>query len=307
MTRLADLSDATKQLIGAIVAANPLQAQFIEESLSGLSAGEASLLDAYLSFCSDCGISCPYLAECYDTIVRDTVTEQLFFRRHGTYRYSKYAEVAQSVYQNPEYMKRYMYGLAITTYLWPNHRTIHRFFSTELPRRRGGRYLEIGPGHGVYFMTAMRDGAFEHYSGVDISPTSVELTRSLLASGRFGRFVNYELACSNFLDRNLPKTQYEAVVMGEVLEHVEDPEIFMTRIRELSTPDAFIFVTTAINAPAVDHIYLFDSVVAVHALVEGAGFRVVAEKTVPYSGMTLEESMTQRLPVNIALVLAPQS
>jgi len=95
--------------------------------------------------------------------------------------------------------------------------------------------------------------------------------------------------------------------MGEVLEHVEEPARFMGRIRELAAPGGYVFITTAINAPAVDHIYLFETPEAVRELVRSAGFAIEGEQTSPYIGMTLEETMAQRLPVNIALQLrAPQ-
>ena len=93
--------------------------------------------------------------------------------------------------------------------------------------------------------------------------------------------------------------------MGEVLEHVEQPALFMARIRELAAPGAFVFITTAINAPAVDHIYLFDTPDAVRALVRKAGFAIKAELVAPYVGMTLEETLAQKLPINIALQLEP--
>jgi 2-polyprenyl-3-methyl-5-hydroxy-6-metoxy-1,4-benzoquinol methylase len=244
-----------------------------------------------------------FVAEAYNTIVRDTLREQMFFRRHGRYRYSRYDEVASSVYLNDDYMTRYMVGLAVTTFLWPNHLAIHRFFRTSLGAAPAGDYLEIGPGHGVFFMTALRSGKFRRCLGVDLSPTSIAMTEALLAGGKFGRFGGYELRQADFLAAPLPERAFAAVVMGEVLEHVEEPARFMDRIRELAAPGGYVFITTAINAPAVDHIYLFETPEAVRELARNAGFLIEGEQTSPYIGMTLEETMAQRLPVNIALQL----
>jgi len=293
------------RLLEIVLKSNPLQAAFLKASVADLHRVEAEALESYISYCHSAGLTSDYLAECYTTIVRDTLREQLFFQRHGRYRHSSYADVAASVYQNDEYMKRYMYGLALTTYLWPNHRVIHRCFVDTLPRKQHGRYLEIGPGHGVYFMNAMRLGAYEAYTGVDISPTSIELTRSLLSSGAFGKFDKYEFICTDFLAESAAHGTFQAIVMGEVLEHVENPLAFLKKIRELADAKAFVFVTTAINAPAIDHIYLYYSPEAVTDMAIVAGFRVVKVETAPYPGLSLQQSLDKKLPVNIALIMEP--
>lgn len=293
------------RLLEIILEANPLQVAFLMASVAHLEISESKALESYIAYCLSAGFDYGYLAECYNTIVRDTLKEQLYFQRHGRYRHSSYIDVAASVYQNEDYMKRYMYGLALTTYLWPNHRTIHRCFVDALPRQQDGQYLEIGPGHGVYFMNAMRLGRFRRYLGIDISPTSIALTRSLLSSGNFGHFSNYEFACTDFLADQVDG-RFQAVVMGEVLEHVENPLAFLKKIRSLADHKAFVFVTTAINAPAIDHIYLYDSPEAVTEMAVAAGFRVLKAETAPYPGLTLQQSLVKKLPINIALVMEPE-
>jgi len=293
------------RLLEIILQANPLQVAFLKSSVASLETSESSALEGYIAYCLSSGFDFSYLAECYNTIVRDTLKEQFYFQRHGRYRHSSYADVAASVYQNEDYMKRYMYGLALTTYLWPNHRVIHRCFVDAFPRQQEGQYLEIGPGHGVYFMDAMRLGRYRRHLGIDISQTSIALTRSLLSSGNFGQFSNYEFVCADFLTDQVDGS-FQAVVMGEVLEHVENPLAFLKKIRSLVDHKAFVFVTTAINAPAIDHIYLYDSPEAVTDMAVAAGFRVLKAQTAPYPGLTLQDSLVKKLPVNIALVMEPE-
>lgn len=286
-----------------IVKINPLQRNFISESVTDIFDEEMRDLDAYISFTESLGIEPEYLAECYDLIVKDTLREQMYFQRHGRYRHSTFDDVANSVYFNAEYMRKYMHGLAITAYLWPNHRALHRFFVDSIPTGKRGRYLEVGPGHGVFMMCAMRQSAYESFEGIDISPTSVEMTRALLGSGFFGEFDNYDIFEQDFFATDMAANAFSAVVMGEVLEHVEDPGRFLQHISTVSTDDAFIFITTPINAPAIDHIYLFDSVESIETLVEQGGLRVCDSLLVPYPGLTVEDSMAQVLPVNVAMVL----
>ena len=108
-------------IVEAILEKNPLHRDFMRAALDNIRAEELEHLAKYLAFCQGRGLSDAYLADCYLTIVRDTIREQIYFQRHKKYRYSTFAEVAQSVYFDPEYMSRYMYGLALTSFLWSNH------------------------------------------------------------------------------------------------------------------------------------------------------------------------------------------
>jgi 2-polyprenyl-3-methyl-5-hydroxy-6-metoxy-1,4-benzoquinol methylase len=92
--------------------------------------------------------------------------------------------------------------------------------------------------------------------------------------------------------------------MGEVLEHVEQPELFLRRIAELAADDAFIFITTCINAPAVDHIYLWRTTDELEDMIRDSGLSIVEPLRLPYEGKTLEESRDQQLPINVAYVLS---
>ncbi len=303
---MAERPENIKQLIQAIVDRNSLQTDFLKSSLLEIQAEEMADFEAYVDFALAGQLEIAYLAECYDLIVKDTLREQIYFQRHKKYRYSSFDEVASSVYFDDEYMRRYMHGLAITAYLWPNHRALHRYFLeslSSLPASTTGDYLEIGPGHGMYMMSAMRRSGFSQFHGIDISPTSVEMTRSLLGSDNFGEFGNYQVFEQDFLDGQLADESYSAVVMGEVVEHVEQPGVFLETINRISTDDAFIFLTTPINAPAIDHIFLFDSFESIETLVTDAGMVVKDSLMVPYPGLSVDESMAQTLPVNVALVL----
>jgi len=290
-------------LLGEIVRINPLQSGFIETSIDGATSDELRDLADYIQFCELNSLDISYLAECYDLIVKDTLREQTYFQRHKRYRYTTFAEVADSVYFDDDYMSKYMHGLAITAWLWPNHRDMHRFFARSIPTAEKGTYLEVGPGHGVYMMTAMNLSQYDRFEGIDLSPTSVEMTRALLKSRDVPSAAQYEIYCSDFLGDELHHDRYDAIVMGEVLEHVEEPLRFLRKIRQLAAEDAFIFVTTPINAPAIDHIYLFESFDAIEELVSQAGLSIRESRLIPYPGETVEQSIEQYLPINVALVL----
>lgn len=291
-------------LITEILERNPLHKQFLERSLAFLTQAERERVETILEYLAGLGRSTAYIAECYTTVVEDTFAEQMYFMRHGEYRNSSYAEVADSVYHDRQYMDKYMYGLIVTAFLWPNHIEIARFFSKHLPLDTPGKYLEIGPGHGYFMATAASRGAFNSLLGVDISEASIEQTRALLSKFAPNAADRCELRQCDFLDaETLGAGSFQTVVMGEVLEHVEQPDAFLRRIHELARDDAFIYVTTCINAPAVDHIFLWRSTDELEALIEACGFRIREVLRLPYEGKTLAEARELKLSINVAYVL----
>lgn len=290
-------------LVAHIVLGNPMQARALEEVVLSLHQKEKTDLEDYLNFCKSDGISIENLTKAYLTITIDTLREQVFFQRHGKYRYASFKEVADKVYFDPAYMTHYMHGLALTLFLWPNHLEILRFFRKAQLQKQGNYYLEVGPGHGIFFRDAVRNRRFNSYIGVDISPTSLEMTRKLLSSDPSLQGAAWTLLNADFLATDDLQGCFDAIVMGEVLEHVEEPLLFLVRIKELANKGALIFVTTAVNAPAIDHIYLFRTVDEVRDMVITAGLSIKEILVTPYKGCTMQETAQQKLPINVAMVL----
>ena len=292
-----------RPLVDAISEARPRHADYLNEALQRLTEQEATDAERYLHLLEGHGETIEALRTAYCALLDQTMEEQLHFQRNMQYRYSSFAEVADQVYFDEGFMHNYMIGLAISLYLWPNHLAIHRFFDERLPTKLTGSYLEIGPGHGNFLLHAMRDTQYSDFTGVDLSPTSIRLTREIMQSALPERMQDLELILSDFLSSDLPKETYDAVVMGEVLEHVEDPQALLERIREIVTPDGFVFVTTCINAPEIDHIYLYSNQDEVLAMFSAATLKVVKALTVPHHGYSLEQCEKMQLPINVAYEL----
>jgi len=278
--------------------------KFVDRSLAALTPEELDRFEQYLAFCVSSCADIPYIVESYLTVVQDTVAEQMFFFQHGRYRHSTYSEVADFVYNNSDYMNRYMYGLVVTAFLWANHVKMARFFAERLPRDRSGSYLEIGPGHGYYMMTAVARSEYDHFVGVDVSQASIEQTRALIRHFAPAAIDKVDLRHCDFLrEDSLTTGSFDAIVMGEVLEHVENPGAFLGRIAALARPGAFIYVTTCVNAPAIDHIFLWRTIEDLEALFVQSGLKVKEGLRLPYEGRTLNQSIAQKLSINVAYVL----
>jgi hypothetical protein len=84
---------------------------------------------------------------------------------------------------------------------------------------------------------------------------------------------------------------------------VEDPNAFLRRISDLLTPGGCAYITTCINSPAIDHIYLYPNLETLEQQVKDSGFVIAERLVVPYGDLTLEQSMGQQLPVNVAMVI----
>lgn len=297
-------SDRIRQFAARVLAENPTHSSFLNSSIAQMSEEARQELLKYIDYCLSRNLSIDYLAQCYNTITLDTQVEQIYFRRHGKYRCSSFKEAAERVYFDSEYMQKYMYGLALTAFLWPNHAVMQEFFVSKFPKAMRGSYLEIGPGHGYYFRKAAGLGNFSRMLGVDISPTSVALSNDIMQHYKVQTGAQIQIREADFLKfRPDDDEAFSCVVMGEVLEHVENPGLFLKKIAQLSGPDSHIYITTCLNAPAIDHIFLFERSEDVEQLARASGLDVKERFSAPYAGKTLAECEAKRLAVNVAYVM----
>ena len=91
-------------------------------------------------------------------------------------------------------------------------------------------------------------------TGVDINAEALAFARDLLAQepeeirARV-RFIHGDLAQARFLD-----DRFDTLVMGEILEHLEDPQILLNRSLDLIRPDGRVIITTPFGYhPDEDH------------------------------------------------------
>jgi 2-polyprenyl-3-methyl-5-hydroxy-6-metoxy-1,4-benzoquinol methylase len=300
---LYDGRDLVQRFAEEVLVENPTHRNFVDASIKGMADESRRELAAYIDYCASRDIPLQYLADCYNRVTIDTQIEQIYFLRHRKYRYSSFSEVADQVYFDAEYMKKYMYGLALTSFLWPNHAAMHKFFVDTFPKALTGTYLEIGPGHGYFFRRAAGLGNFTRMIGVDISPASVELSNDIIRHYRVETDAEIQIRQGDFLQFTGDGDAFSCIVMGEVLEHVEDPALFLRKIQQLSGPDTHIYITTCLNAPAVDHIYLFGKSAEVEEMAGDSGLVVADRFVAPYVGKSLAECEAARLPVNVAYVM----
>lgn len=217
----------------------------------------------------------PSLAEMlegYAEFASDAMRNQVYYERAGRYRASSYAEVAANCYHNEEHMtRRYLPGLYVSHYLWPQHyHTLKGFTELLLPRvRRSRLFFEVGVGCGVYSLSTLEALPGIRGVGFDISAHSLAFTERVVAAAGFSsryQTVNQDIR------HGYPEAA-DFLICQEVLEHLENPAEFCSWLRELIRPGGAAFITAALNAGHSDHIYHFGEPGDVELMLRDAGFQ----------------------------------
>ncbi len=298
----------TDQFIQMVSERNPFQKKLLKDWQ--IREEERQELESILEFyTAGQGYSMEYLVDAYTFINTMVMEETYFFERNKRYRNATFEEVNEIVYQNEEYMKKYMIGLCISDYIWIQHLEMIRWFEQILQEKTSKRqaetseqrYLEIGPGLGQYLIRALKYGGFDDYLATDLSPTSVEQCKRYMNYRGIDETA-YQITQKDFFEFSSEK-KYDCIVMGEVLEHVEQPLEMLKKIRSLLKEQGMAFITTVINAPAIDHISLFRSEEEVLTLAREAGFVVQDHICVTAGGIPMDRAVKRRYAINIAMVL----
>lgn len=229
--------------------------------------------------------------------------EELFFRRHGRYQATSFADTARAIYDDHRIMRLYMDGLLLSQVFWRNHVDIARFFRSfiaSLPDRF--EHLEIGPGHGLQLAHAAMDPRCQSATGWDVSDASLAATRDCLHRLDVPETVRLEKR--NIYELSSGASAYDSVVVSEVLEHLEDPAGALERLRYCLRPQGRAFLNVPCNSPAPDHIHLFSHPDDFYRMIENAGFVILERFATPGTGLTMERALRHKLTVSCAAIVS---
>lgn len=138
--------------------------------------------EGYMKYLESQHIPLEFAIDAYLKMCNDMMKSQLYFMKTGRYPVEESKEFTNSLYKSEDEMKPYMIGLAISQFLWGTHYDMYRCLKEYLQANKDNvhSYLEIGPGHGLFLNMAMdcldKD---THFHAIDISPVSIEITKSL--------------------------------------------------------------------------------------------------------------------------------
>lgn len=300
------------ELVEKIKELNPFQKKAIERILEG---GD----DRYLAFAESVvtrmleavgrGPCFDYLAETYLWYTKLLRIEEMFYAKEKKYRYESYQEVYDKVYNNDDYMFDYVVGLGLTQPLWANHYKVFRFFLDEfVPMISDAKTgAEIGVGHGLFHSEAMRGAPELRTTLLDVSRTALSMTRNMIAATGLDPERATPVIADIQKDIPLEDGSLDALLMGELIEHIEDGKGVMSRMVRKMSRDGCCYFSTAANAPAEDHILLFTNTGEIRAFAQECGWRIVKEKTFTINDMDLEKAEKELRTINYCAVLKPDS
>lgn len=238
----------------------PRWAHALDESVRRLFPGDAELTAA---------------VQGYSRFAMHVLRLQMRFEKERTYVAQSYAAAVENVYANDVYMRsEYLPGLLLSHYLWPHHYRQRLFFENvflaEMQRAGATRFYDVGAGTGFYSRLALMGVTGLQGIGYDISPSSKSFAE--WQAGAFGVADRFQVELRDVVDD--PPAPTDWLVSVEVLEHLEDPVRFLRGLRALLNERGKAFVTTALNAPNADHIYLYRNAAEVCVQLDAAGFAI---------------------------------
>ena len=243
--------------------------------------------EKYDRYLKSIGKDFSFSVDCYMKMVADINFEMVHFYRTGKYSSSDFIEVNKRVYNNPEIMDYYMHGLILSQFLWKQHYETYNFFHSYIKKfsKSIKGYLEIGAGHGLYlskFIEYSDPDQLNDCTVIDVSQTSINFSKNFVKNDK----INF--ICNDIFNYK-SKKKFDLIVMGEVLEHVENPLKLLKELKKHLKKTGYLFITTPTNAPTIDHIYLFNNIYEIREMIENAGFNIIKENVVCSENASKEE------------------
>ena len=241
-----------------------------------------------------------YLKMCGDMMI-----SHLYFYKHNKYPLDQQKDAFEKVYDNVEEMKSYVYGIAISQFLWSTHYAMYSFFINEIQKKdlKIDNYLEIGCGHGLFLLEAIK--RFQNQTNfeiVDISKTSIDITKSIIDFLVKEKIkINYKL--QDVLKYKVDK-KFDFIEMGEVLEHVDTPGLLLKSINQILADNGKLFMSTCVDCPTIDHVYHFKSVKDIEDMLIAAGFKIDNKLILPVEDLPMKEIVKRKITINYCALLS---
>lgn len=204
-------------------------------------------------------------------------------------------------------MLGHMISLALTQFLWKNHRLMMKFFKNNIEKyiAQNSKCLEIGAGHGLFTKEIFNVNKDIKIDIVDISETSIELSKQIIIS------TNKNLLKKiNFIHQDITTfkttSKYDFISISEVLEHVDNPIILLKSLKDLISFNGIIYMTTCSNCPSIDHVYLFSNVSEIKKMILSIGLEIVDDLIISAEDISIDEALNNKTTLNYSAFLRIQ-
>lgn len=299
------MKDYLAEISSEIEKLSPLHSKYILKHLANTDEKFKAYSNEYLAEYFDClaenNITFTQALNSYMNMVKMMIEEQFFFAQNKRYRYSSFEEVNNLVYKNESFFSDYMIGLALSQFLFKNHCKLFDFFSKNIRKMDGESYLEIGPGHGLFLLEAIKNNTFKNYTGLDISETSLNFTKQIIFKF-LGNLNNCNLLLQDAMKIS-NENKYDFITFGELIEHLEEPYEFLKNVKRLLNKGGKAYFSTVANGPTIDHIYLFNSVDEIKTMVQNAGFTIETEIIIPVDNISEDQWVEKKANITYGAII----
>jgi len=249
----------------------------IDESVAVAPARFGQIADMYLEWASRARgpRAIENSVDAFVQFTTDVNLAQARYEASGHYQHQSFAEVYDLHYSQDQQMNGYLWGVYLTNFLWAHHLEICFFFEDRFLARlpAASELVEIAPGHGGWGVWALHELQRARLRGYDISPASIGIASSVaLAAGVNDRASYTE---KDALDlAQLDAESADAVICSFLIEHLEQPERLFAVIHHLLRSGGTAYLTGALTAAQIDHIYEFHNESELMQMAEAHGLRV---------------------------------
>jgi len=291
---------------------SPLQKKKLESYLTGKTKSFFKEADKFIAdysgYLESQGISFEYAIDAYLKMCKGIVKSQIYFMKTDKYPLENQDQAFEEVYSSKKEMQSYMVGLALSQYLWGTHYKMFKHFQSSIKNieKDVDKYLEIGPGHGLYFQYALEYfGIKSSYCAVDISKISLEMTKDIISYFSLDdsdiSFVNDDMLNISIDEK------FDFITMGEVLEHVNFPQKLLLKLNSLLSKNGSAFISTCVNCPTIDHVYHFKSIQEIQDMINKSGFNIIDEKILPVEKLPMDEIIKRKITINYSAIIKKRS
>ena len=227
--------------------------------------------------------------------------------QNGKYLFSTFEEVEKNEYNldNDELNgPDYLWGLYFSEIFWKIHHNFTNFclnnFMSDVPP--SGKILEVPSGTGFFLCEFLKRNPTWVGVGVDLADSSIEFSKALFEVNNIPKN-SYQILKMNFHEID-PDMKYDRILCGEFLEHLEDPLQALKKLKSLLTKDGKLFVTAAVWAAHIDHIFLYKSAEEVRKHIKEAGLNIENELVQAVFEKDESNPEKEKTPVSYAAILS---
>ena len=165
-----------------------------------------------------------------------------------------------------------------------------------------GKILEVPSGTGFFLCEFLKRNPTWTGCGIDLADSSIEFSKALFEVNNIPKN-SYKILQMNFheIDSDI---KYDRILCGEFLEHLEDPLHALKKLKSLLTRDGKLFVTAAVWAAHIDHIFLYKSAEEVRKHIKEAGLNIENELVQAVFEKDESNPETEKIPVSYAAILS---